>query len=83
MARTFNCISRYGWQRWLHLQQATSLPFIADDLFINFDDARAQAGLQALARLSELTQVIFLSHHDHMLPMVRDVFGVGVNVVRL
>ena len=60
-----------------------ALPFIADDLFINYDDARALAGLQALARLSELTQVIFLSHHAHLLPLVRSVFGAGVNVVAL
>ena len=60
-----------------------ALPFIADDLFINYDDDRAQAGLQALARLSELTQVIFLSHHTHLLPLVRSVFGANVNVLVL
>jgi uncharacterized protein YhaN len=67
----------------LHLGTGHALPFIADDLFINYDDARAQAGLQALARLSELTQVIFLSHHAHLLPLVRSVFGADVNVLAL
>jgi uncharacterized protein YhaN len=67
----------------LHLAQATPLPFIADDLFINYDDARSQAGLEALAGLSEQTQVIFLSHHDHLVPTVRAVFGEAVNVVML
>lgn len=67
----------------LHLEQSTALPFIADDLFINYDDARARAGLEALARLSESTQVIFLSHHAHLVPVVRDVFGPQVNVVQL
>lgn len=67
----------------LHLQQATPLPFIADDLFINFDDARAAAGLRALARLAGQTQVIFLSHHEHLLPLVQQVLGSHVNVVRL
>ncbi len=67
----------------MHLEQANALPFIADDLFINFDDARSAAGLHALARLSEKTQVIFLSHHDHLIPTVRAVFGAGVNVVQL
>ena len=66
-----------------HANTGHALPFIADDLFINYDDARAQAGLQALARLSELTQVIFLSHHTHLLPLVRSVFGADVNVVAL
>lgn len=67
----------------LHLAQTTPLPFIADDLFINFDDDRSKAGLEALRELSKQTQVIFLSHHDHLLPIVQDVFGVSVNVVIL
>lgn len=67
----------------LHLGQGHALPFIADDLFINYDDQRAKAGLEALARLSEKTQVIFLSHHDHLVPTVRAVFGGEVNVVAL
>ncbi|WP_161993164.1 ATP-binding protein [Lacisediminimonas profundi] len=65
----------------LHLGQATPLPFIADDLFVNFDDERTKAGLLALRELSVKTQVIFLSHHDHMVGMVKEVFGEKVNVV--
>lgn len=60
-----------------------TLPFIADDLLINYDDARSRAGLQALAQLSLHTQVIFLSHHAHLLPLVREVFGAGVSVSEL
>lgn len=67
----------------LHLEQALPLPFIADDLFINYDDARARAGLEVLAGISERTQVIFLSHHDHLVPAVQDVFGERVNIVLL
>ena len=67
----------------LHLGQGHALPFIADDLFINYDDPRAKAGLEALATLSEKTQVIFLSHHDHLVPSVKAVFGDRVNVVKL
>ncbi len=67
----------------LHLEQATPLPFIADDLFINYDDGRSQAGFEALATLSEKTQVIFLSHHDHLIPSAMDIFGEKVNIVRL
>ncbi len=67
----------------LHLKQSSPLPFIADDLFINFDDARSKAGLQALKELSALTQVIFLTHHDHLAGSVREVFGASVNVVEL
>ena len=67
----------------LHLAQTVPLPFIADDLFINYDDGRAQAGLAALAQLSELTQVIFLSHHAHLVPVAQAVFGDRLNVVYL
>jgi uncharacterized protein YhaN len=67
----------------MHLEQATPLPFIADDLFINYDDVRSKAGFEALKALSEQTQVIFLSHHDHLIPTVKEVLGNEVNVVFL
>ncbi|MDD5403809.1 MAG: AAA family ATPase [Sulfuricella sp.] len=67
----------------LHLEQTVPLPFIADDLFINYDDGRAKAGLEALAKLSEMTQVIFLTHHEHLVPVAQSVFGERLNVVTL
>ena len=67
----------------MHIGQGHALPFIADDLFINYDDERSSAGLEALARLSEFTQVIFLSHHKHLLPAVKRVFGDSANITEL
>ncbi len=67
----------------MHLARAHALPFVADDLFINFDDRRSRAGLQALAQLSQRTQVLFLTHHEHMVDLVREVYGDAVNIVRL
>lgn len=67
----------------LHLEQAPPLPFIADDLFINYDDGRSTAGFEALAALSEKTQVIYLTHHDHLVSPVKALFGDGVSVVHL
>lgn len=67
----------------MHLGQGHALPFIADDLFINYDDERSSAGLEALARLSELTQVIFLSHHKHLLPAAKRIFGDSVSITEL
>lgn len=67
----------------LHLDQSKALPFIADDLFINFDDERAKAGLEVLRDLSQKTQVVFLTHHNHLVPIIAEVFGRGVNVVTL
>ncbi|MDP2821211.1 MAG: AAA family ATPase [Sulfuritalea sp.] len=67
----------------LHLEQTVPLPFIADDLFINYDDGRARAGLEALAKLSEMTQVIFLTHHEHLIPLAQSVFGERLNGLSL
>jgi uncharacterized protein YhaN len=67
----------------LHLEQSMPLPFIADDLFINYDDARSEAGLEALQALSERTQVIFLTHHAHLVPCVRRVFGKQASIIML
>lgn len=66
----------------LQSEQGQPVPFIADDLFINFDDERAQAGLKALWGLSKKTQVIFLSHQEHLLPVVGRLFP-QVNVLQL
>lgn len=67
----------------LHLGQSLPLPFIADDLFINYDDARSEAGLEALRALSEQTQVIFLTHHAHLVPSVQRVFGKQASIIML
>lgn len=47
------------------------LPFIADDLFINYDDERAAAGFRELSQLAGLTQVLFFTHHEHLLDVAR------------
>ena len=59
------------------------LPFIADDLFVNFHDSRSRAGLSALGELSRKTQVIFLTHHEHLVDVARECVGKDINVVEL
>ncbi len=59
------------------------LPFVADDLFINYDDVRSSSGFASLGSLAERTQVIFLTHHEHLVDIARDVLGKGINVVHL
>ena len=49
----------------LQTAQGQALPFIADDLFINFDDGRTLAGLKVLGELSRHLQIIVLTHHEH------------------
>mgnify|MGYP002622958002 FL=1 len=48
------------------------MPFIVDDLLIMFDDDRAVAALKALARLASKTQVLFFTHHEHLVELARD-----------
>ena len=54
-----------------YLDRAPSLPFVADDLFINFDDERAAAGFRVLGQLGTATQVLFFTHHEHLVDIAR------------
>lgn len=38
------------------------LPFLVDDIFINFDEDRIKSGLKLLKEFSNTTQVIFFTH---------------------
>lgn len=67
----------------LQVEQGFGMPLIADDLFINFDDRRTAAGLRVLGELSRSMQVVFLTHHDHLVPLAQDVLGADLNVVQL
>ena len=66
-----------------YLDHGQALPFVADDLFINFDDDRAGAGLRVLGELSRKTQVLFFTHHSHLLDIARDALGDSVYAVNL
>jgi uncharacterized protein YhaN len=67
----------------LQADQGATMPLIADDLFINFDDQRTAAGFEVLGQLSRKMQVVFLTHHDHLVPLARQVLGDRLNVVQL
>ncbi len=58
-----------------YASQRTPLPFVADDIMESFDDARSSAAFQVLAGMAERGQVIYLTHHQHLLDIVRDVVG--------
>ena len=49
------------------LESSEPMPFIVDDILINFDDDRSKATLQALAELSVQNQVILFTHHGKVL----------------
>jgi len=54
-----------------HMDANEPIPFIVDDALINFDDERAGAALELLADLSKKTQVVFFTHHTHLLELAR------------
>ena len=47
------------------------MPFIVDDILINFDDDRSGATLEALADLAEKNQVILFTHHRRVVEIAR------------
>jgi uncharacterized protein YhaN len=47
------------------------LPFIADDLLLNLDNRRARATLKTLATVASSAQVLFFTHHEHMIELAR------------
>ncbi len=51
------------------------LPFVVDDVLIKFDDDRAAAALKILADLSTRTQVIYFTHHEHLVELARTAVG--------
>lgn len=55
------------------------LPFLADDLFVNFDNERARAGFEVMAEMACSTQVLFFTHHAHLAQIARDVVGADVH----
>lgn len=66
-----------------YLDRADALPFVADDLFINFDNARAAAGFKVLGQLARKTQILFFTHHRHLVEIAQATLGQSVAVVSL
>jgi uncharacterized protein YhaN len=60
-----------------HLENGEPLPVIVDDILIQFDDEAAAATFKVLADLSQRTQVLFLTHHEHLLDVAAAAIGAG------
>ena len=45
------------------------MPFIVDDVLVYFDDDRSAAALAALGELGKETQVVFFTHHKHLISL--------------
>ncbi|QOY90620.1 ATP-binding protein [Paludibaculum fermentans] len=53
----------------VYFEKNQAIPLIADDILVNFDDARAAAALGALSGLARHTQVLLFTHHRHMVEL--------------
>lgn len=60
---------------WLenYFSEHERMPFIVDDVLIRFDNERAVATLRALGDLSRHTQVLFFTHHQHLVNLAEQV----------
>jgi uncharacterized protein YhaN len=47
------------------------MPFIVDDVLVHFDDNRSAAALAALGELAKETQVVFFTHHKHLVGLAK------------
>jgi uncharacterized protein YhaN len=55
-----------------YLSSHPPIPFVVDDILINFDNARSSAALAAFAEISQQTQVIFFTHHEQLLELAAE-----------
>ncbi len=60
-------------------EKGRSMPFIVDDILINFDDARGAATLQVLAELGKSNQLILFTHHQQVAEQAGALDGVHVH----
>jgi uncharacterized protein YhaN len=52
-----------------YLENNEPLPFVVDDILLRFDDDRALATLNVLAKLADRTQIMFFTHHQHLVEL--------------
>ncbi|MFK7861486.1 MAG: AAA family ATPase [Granulosicoccus sp.] len=64
-------------------EQGTCLPFICDDIFETFDEARTRAACRVMERIGQRGQAIYLTHHQHVVDLAREVCGDRVQVHQL
>ena len=65
------------------IDQDQVMPLIADDLLINSDDDRAKVIFGLFKDLSKKTQILFFTHHEHLIPIAKHVFGDDLSIQRL
>ncbi len=60
--------------------QGASLPFFCDDIFETFDEERTHSACRVMERVGRRGQAIYLTHHQHVVDIAREVCGEGVQI---
>jgi uncharacterized protein YhaN len=60
------------------LETSEPMPFIVDDILINFDDDRSRTTMKVMAELARKNQVILFTHHRQIVEAANSVAGLGV-----
>jgi len=60
------------------LETSEPMPFIVDDILINFDDERSKATIKVLAELSKKNQVILFTHHRQIVEEANNIKDPGI-----
>lgn len=56
----------------LQARNSEPVPLILDDVLINFSDNRSRKALRALSDLARHTQVLYFTHHAHVVDLARE-----------
>jgi uncharacterized protein YhaN len=64
-------------------ERSEPLPLVLDDVLVQFDDARASAGLTVLGEAAETTQVVFFTHHARLVELARQALPADRLVVHM
>lgn len=59
------------------LETSESMPFIVDDILINFDDERSRATMKIMAELGKKNQVILFTHHRQIVEAANSMAGLA------
>jgi uncharacterized protein YhaN len=60
--------------------QGASLPFFCDDIFETFDEERTRSACRVMERVGRRGQAIYLTHHQHVVDIAREVCRDGVQI---
>ncbi len=56
-----------------YIESNEPMPLIIDDVLVNFDNERAKSCLKIFEEISKKNQVIYFTHHKHIIDLISDI----------